>query len=220
MQYGTKKIKDVRFGSKNVVKAYYGSKLVWEKEKQIISPILPDDVVDLGLPSGTLWCTHNVGVNNPINIEDYVGNLYPWGSVNTDGTYLEDYDDISGNLEYDAATKILGNSYKTPTAEDYEELLNNTTFETITDYNNISGLKALKFTGRNGNYLFMPYYQKYLTRVGRYLWTSQQIPDNTTNVKVFDCFSSSITITVKYNFTPSNIVKNPIRPVYKPEGAE
>lgn len=33
MQYGNKKIKDVRFGSKNVVKAYYGSKLVWEKEK-------------------------------------------------------------------------------------------------------------------------------------------------------------------------------------------
>ncbi|MBE6336245.1 MAG: hypothetical protein E7066_06185 [Lentimicrobiaceae bacterium] len=34
MQYGNKKIKDVRFGSKNVVKAFYGSKLVWEKEKE------------------------------------------------------------------------------------------------------------------------------------------------------------------------------------------
>jgi hypothetical protein len=42
-----------------------------------------DDVVDLGLPSGTLWCKYNLGVDpkylaNPIN---WFGDYYAWGEI-------------------------------------------------------------------------------------------------------------------------------------------
>lgn len=41
------------------------------------------DYVDLGLPSGTLWATCNVGANSP---EDY-GNYYAWGETQPKTTY-------------------------------------------------------------------------------------------------------------------------------------
>ena len=44
---------------------------------------LMNDVVDLGLPSGTLWCKYNLGVDpnqlaNPIN---WFGDYYAWGEI-------------------------------------------------------------------------------------------------------------------------------------------
>lgn len=39
--------------------------------------------VDLGLPSGTLWATCNVGANKP---EDY-GDYFAWGETTTKSTY-------------------------------------------------------------------------------------------------------------------------------------
>ena len=41
------------------------------------------EYVDLGLPSGTLWATCNVGADNP---EDY-GNYYAWGETEPKDTY-------------------------------------------------------------------------------------------------------------------------------------
>ena len=41
------------------------------------------DVVDLGLPSGTLWCKYNLGVN-PIQLTepgDWYGDYYAWGEL-------------------------------------------------------------------------------------------------------------------------------------------
>ena len=42
-----------------------------------------NDVVDLGLPSGTLWCKYNLGVNpNQLLIpKDWYGNYYGWGEI-------------------------------------------------------------------------------------------------------------------------------------------
>ena len=40
--------------------------------------------IDLGLPSGTLWCKYNVGVTNPNRLntaKDWYGNYYAWGEV-------------------------------------------------------------------------------------------------------------------------------------------
>ena len=42
-----------------------------------------DDYVDLGLPSGTLWATRNVGANAP---EDY-GDYFAWGETETKEVY-------------------------------------------------------------------------------------------------------------------------------------
>ena len=60
------------------------------------------DYVDLGLPSGTLWATCNVGAENP---EDY-GDYYAWGetsphySVNDADTIWLDVDDYSGGYAW------------------------------------------------------------------------------------------------------------------------
>ena len=41
------------------------------------------EIVDLGLPSGTLWCKYNLGVNiNKLdNAKDWIGNYYAWGET-------------------------------------------------------------------------------------------------------------------------------------------
>ena len=41
------------------------------------------DYVDLGLPSGTLWATCNVGANKP---EEY-GDYFAWGETQKKATY-------------------------------------------------------------------------------------------------------------------------------------
>ena len=42
-----------------------------------------DNYVDLGLPSGLLWATHNVGAESP---EDY-GSYFSWGETTTKSVY-------------------------------------------------------------------------------------------------------------------------------------
>ena len=69
---------------------------------------LPDnhEYVDLGLPSGTLWATRNVGADKPEDIGDYfawgettpkmayVVENYKWGGYDSNGRfYLSKYDD-------------------------------------------------------------------------------------------------------------------------------
>ena len=45
--------------------------------------LVKDEAVDLGLPSGTLWCKYNLGVNPDqlINPEDWYGDYYAWGEI-------------------------------------------------------------------------------------------------------------------------------------------
>ena len=131
--------------------------------------------VDLGLPSGLLWATCNVGADNP---EDY-GNYFAWGEISTKSNYNWDtyqysnggekaitkycynsahgYNGFVDNLatllsEDDAATANWGNGWRMPTQAEFQELINNTT-ETGTIQN---GVKGLLFTAANGNSLFLP----------------------------------------------------------------
>ncbi len=131
-----------------------------------------DDWVDLGLPSGLLWATRNVGATSP---EDY-GDYFAWGettpkSVYSGITYIysRDYDQLTkycNNSDYgyngftdnltilqpgdDAATANYGG--RTPTKEEWEELINNTTVTWTTQ----NGVNGRLFTGTNGNSLFLP----------------------------------------------------------------
>ena len=45
--------------------------------------LVKDEAVDLGLPSGTLWCKYNLGVNpNQLtNPKDWYGEYYAWGEL-------------------------------------------------------------------------------------------------------------------------------------------
>jgi hypothetical protein len=132
------------------------------------------DYVDLGLPSGTLWATCNVGASKP---EGY-GNYYAWGEIKTKSTYVwetykygnsqklikycnkSDYGDngFTDNLTKlqssdDAATANWGSGWYTPDKKQWDELLKNTTNKWTTQ----NGVKGRLFTSKkNGQTLFLP----------------------------------------------------------------
>lgn len=131
--------------------------------------------IDLGLPSGLLWASCNVGATAPEEFGDY----FAWGetqpkSVYADSNYVyyildcfhivkycfdstygyNGYTDTLTTLEScdDAATANLGGGARTPTKEDYQELFNNTTGKWTT----YKGVEGRIFTGLNGNSIFIP----------------------------------------------------------------
>ena len=117
------------------------------------------EYVDLGLPSGRLWATCNVGANAP---EEY-GNYYAWGETETKNSYdasnSKTYgksnvpSDISGNHAYDAALKNWGGSWRMPTWEEFKELLKYCTW-TWASRNGKNGYEGK--SKKNGNSIFLP----------------------------------------------------------------
>ena len=113
--------------------------------------------VDLGLPSGLLWATCNLGATSP----EEVGGYYAWGETSpktffSQGNYTYksnpiSLNDISGT-EYDAAAFTLGGTWRIPTREELVELANKCTREETT----LNGKACMKFTGPNGNSLYLP----------------------------------------------------------------
>lgn len=118
-------------------------------------------MIDLGLPSGTLWACCNVGASAP---EEY-GNYYAWGETqpksvydwdtyqfyNSNTGYVNIGSDIAGT-SYDAATANWGAPWRMPSSAHIKELLNNTT--STWTYEN--GVRGWKFTGSNGGTVFLP----------------------------------------------------------------
>lgn len=158
--------------------------------------------VDLGLPSGTLWATCNVGATTP---EDY-GDYFAWGETqpkdtynwstyqycNGDGDQLTKYcsnssygyNGFTDNLtillpEDDAATANWGTGWHMPTKAEWEELLGNTTV-TLASQNGVNGCL---FSASNGNSIFLPAagyrYNGYLDDAGSrgYYWSSSLSTD-------------------------------------------
>ena len=131
--------------------------------------------VDLGLPSGTLWATCNLGANLPEEYGDYFawGETQPkdnfsWtnyqycmGSFNTLTKYCNNpdigYNGFTDNLTTlepsdDAATANWGDDWRMPTDEEWQELYQNTTVTWTTR----NGVNGRLFTASNGNSLFLP----------------------------------------------------------------
>ena len=136
------------------------------------------EYVDLGLPSGTLWATFNVGADKPEDTGDY----FAWGEIQPKYAYsystyqycMGSYNTLTkyccntnfGNHGYngfidnqttllpedDAATANWGNGWRMPTIEEWVELYKNTTY-TWTSRNGVNGRL---FTASNGNSLFLP----------------------------------------------------------------
>ena len=132
------------------------------------------DYVDLDLPSGKKWATCNVGANSPEKKGDY----YAWGEITTKSeytrdnslTYMKNFDDISGNPNYDVARAKWGGSWRMPTKEEMEELMQNCIWKWTTQ-NNADGYKVI---GSNGNSIFLPATKNGNER-GHY-WTSSPVP--------------------------------------------
>ena len=75
--------------------------------------LLRDEVVDLGLPSGTLWCKYNLGVDQDqlSKSEDWYGDYYAWGETepNKSEPYWENY---KFGKDYNKLTKYCNDSKK------------------------------------------------------------------------------------------------------------
>ena len=134
------------------------------------------DYVDLGLPSGTLWATMNVGANSP---EEY-GDYFAWGETTPKDVYnWSTYKWCNGNWdtmtkyctesnygyngfvdnkteldpEDDAATANWGAMWRMPSLEQIQELMDNCTSQWTTR----NGVKGRLFTSNiNGASLFLP----------------------------------------------------------------
>lgn len=133
------------------------------------------EYIDLGLPSGTMWATCNVGASFPEEFGDY----FAWGETESKNTYnFETYKYCNGhysmltkycNQSYygyngytdnltvlqssdDAATANWGNGWNMPTTDQWEELFQNTTNEWTMQ----NGVNGRLFTSTNGNKLFFP----------------------------------------------------------------
>ena len=132
------------------------------------------DWVDLGLPSGLLWASRNIGADQPTDD----GQFFAWGETQPKMEYSWEtyaygysYAEMTKycNNEYlgyngytddlttlqpgdDAATANWGNGARMPTMEEIKELCDNCTREWVT----LNGAKGLKFTGTNGNSIFIP----------------------------------------------------------------
>ena len=143
-------------------------------------------LIDLGLPSGTLWADRNLGATAP----EESGMYFAWAETEEKDEYSRDtyfntivdsglrspiivMGDISGT-KYDAATVILGPNYRMPTKKDMIELIKSCNWE---EYKSLNGEYGLKATGPSGKYIFLPFCglkmstQKYNDMDGSY-WTS------------------------------------------------
>ena len=144
-----------------------------DKQGNVVYETPLQGVVDLGLPSGTLWATCNLGASSP---EEY-GDYYAWGETsaketydmqtyeyaitydsvikltkyNTDWSYgdcdnltvLESSDDAAANCRY---------GLRMPTKEDIEELKDKCTWTWTTQ----KGVNGYEVKGHNGNSIFLP----------------------------------------------------------------
>ena len=132
------------------------------------------DYVDLGLPSGTLWATCNVGADSPEAYGDY----FAWGETTPKSDYswstykygtaedqLTKYCNKGSSgkngftdnktvldAEDDAATANWGDEWRMPTGEELAELYDGC----IKIWTTQQGVKGRIFIGLNGNTLFLP----------------------------------------------------------------
>ena len=141
-------------------------------------PVTPPDNyewVDLGLPSGTLWATCNLGASAP---EEY-GDYFAWSEIVPKDEYTYEnykwwYFDENGNRyiskyntnnnfgpvdnktelepEDDAASVYMGTSWRIPSLEQIVELVNVCAWQ----WTQRNGVNGHLVTGPNGNTMFLP----------------------------------------------------------------
>ena len=174
-----------------------GSGVFAECQVTVTSGTTPDpgnhEWVDLGLPSGTLWATCNVGANSP---EEY-GDYFAWGETEPKTTYnwstykycnesnttmtkycihssygYNGFTDGKTELEPedDAATANWGSGWQMPSYDQIKELYNSD--YTITEWTQLNGINGRKITSKsNGNSIFLPatgYLSSESVRIGSY----------------------------------------------------
>ena len=164
---------------------------VWKDSKTDEGEVTPTptpteehEYVDLGLPSGTLWATCNIGAEHFWD----VGNRYAWGETEVKAYYndsnykwlndnITKYNSLEGHgtvdflteleIEDDAAHVNWGGDWRMPTIENVDELVKYCTKE-MTSFEGVDGLKII---GPNGKSIFLPAEP---TKKFAYYWTSSK----------------------------------------------
>lgn len=117
--------------------------------------------VDLGL--SVMWASCNLGASNP----EELGETYKWGETDehkrgekeyieapnlSEHSYSYDRDAVTASMKNNPYVKYL--HYRIPTAELWQELIDNTTREV---YTNSEGRNICKYTSNiNGNFILLP----------------------------------------------------------------
>lgn len=185
--------------------AYAQGKVVRTDNQSLRQALYPSDIskpdgfefghgyVNLGLSSGTLWATCNIGANLPTDYGDY----FAWAEIKPKKSYTRDncstyemyYADgikenikkdtvratirVIGNPRYDASAAMWGGNWTLPSADDFAELNKECSWV----YRTTNGHKGYIVTGANGNSIFLPaggYIEdthKSQVGMGGYYWT-------------------------------------------------
>lgn len=164
------------------------------------------DYVDLGLKSGLKWATYNIGATKIFEYGDYftwgstnansLGSAYvqfyvsdpQWGygelsitKYNSDSAYTYESGVIDNKTVLepsdDAAAVIWGKSWRMPTKEELEELIDGCTWVWVDNYGG-SGISGLMGTSKtNGNTILLHAAGCYYNTGGYYHMDSSFIPD-------------------------------------------
>ena len=170
--------------------------------------------IDLGLPSGTLWCTKNLGAET----ETDPGNYYQWGytePVHAKRIFKTDYTKFnpSGNnktftkysknkVHYqlenidDAAYQETNGFFRIPTPEQFEELIKYCNWKWCdTNGNTIPGYKITSKKRGNKEFIYLPAAGNITTGFSSYgsygygnYWTSY----NTSDPKYMNIYRNNI----------------------------
>ena len=162
--------------------------LKWEKKDTtqslpVSGQIAGHDYIDLGLPSGTLWATYNVGATKPTEF----GNYFAWGETEPKDVYdwntykyakVSLTEDVLQKWQLDTLTKYNTGKEYPGTIDDFTTLLpeddaatanwggewrmpTNEELKELTEncefnWTEINGVSGTKFTAKNGNFVFFP----------------------------------------------------------------
>ena len=201
------------------------------------TPSETHDYVDLGLPSGTLWATTNVGAATPEECgyyfawgeteqkDDYDWDTYQWSNgtrYNVLTKYCNKsnygYNGFVDNLtelepEDDAATANWGSDWRMPSLEQANELITECTWQWTTS-NGVNG--QLLTSKHNGATLFLPaagyYFGTQIYSVGNiaYYWTRDVYATRCYYASYF-WFHSSGTYETNYGDRNTGYTVRPVR---------
>ena len=199
-----------------------------------------EERVDLGLSSGILWATCNIGASSPSEIGDYFAwgerepkDVYGWdtyklcrGSYNSIFKYTETDGKKVLDSQDDVAKSMLGGEWRIPTKEDMEELVEECEWK----WTSLNGQLGWKVIGSNNNYIFLPasgaassYRIAGVNELGRY-WTATRDESNYSayNLRFKDGTDTIVVVddTRFYGRTIRPVIGQPVKRIVKEEPKE
>ena len=200
------------------------------EEEDATNKTCPNDyhphMINLGLPSGTLWACCNVGADSP---EGY-GGYYAWGETVTKDSYTaanytyyntttKEYKFIGEDIgwsDLDVAFVKWRDFWRMPTYTQMGELIDQCT----STWETKNGVNGVRFTGPNGASIFMPAAgyknSSKLTEAGvnGHYWSSSYYKTNTSYAGGIRLKGSTVDTPVR--FATYRYLGMPIRPATNP----